>query len=159
MARGDKIRLAGRRAYQPNKEQDTFSYYRNKLVLHCHDNYTILVCLLTKTTAIKFSSGPYQNSRKEPDAMLRPGNQAHPSIVVESGWTESYNLLESDMRLWLLGSPDVKVVLILNWTKPSQGRVKGTVEAFSRDVNGQPYKRQHAVCTFHPISCCILIHT
>ena len=51
------------------------------------------------------------------------------------------------MRLWLLGSPDVKVVLILSWTKLSQGRVKGTVEAFSEDVNGQPYKRQHAVRT------------
>ena len=80
--------------------------------------------------------------------MLRPDNQAHPSIVFESGWSESYNRLELDMRLWLLGSTDVKVVLILNWTKLSQGKVKGIIEAFSRDHNGQPYKRQHAVRVF-----------
>lgn len=34
------------------------------------------------------------------------------------------------MRLCLLGSPDVKVVLILNWTKLPYGRVKGTVGLF-----------------------------
>ena len=90
--------------------------------------------------------------------MLRPDNQAHPSIVVESRWTESYNRLESDMCLWILGSPVVKVVLILKWTKLSQGRVKGTVEAFAKDFNGQPYKRQQAVCAFHSMSCCISIH-
>lgn len=80
--------------------------------------------------------------------MLRPDNQAHPSIVFESCWSESYNRLQSDMRLWLLGSSDVKVVLILSWTRLSQERVKGTIEVFSRDGNGQPYKRQHAVRTF-----------
>ena len=43
------------------------------------------------------------------------------------------------MCLWILGSPVVKVVLILKWTKLSQGRVKGTVEAFAKDFDGQPY--------------------
>lgn len=157
MARGDKIRLTGRRAYQSSRGQDAFPYYRNKLVLQYHDYYAILVCLLTDNNSYKVLQRPVPKLQKGTRCHASP---RQPNASFYCHWerlARKYNWLGSDMRLCLLGSPDVKVVLILNWTKLPYGRVKGTVGAFSRDIYGQPYRRQHAVCTFYPISCCIFI--
>jgi hypothetical protein len=90
--------------------------------------------------------GAYENSRKEPDLMIRPDNQLHPSLVVETGWSESHPQLERDMRLWLMGTEDVQVVLILKWRRSSD-KVKGSLEAWKRDPYGMPIKTQTAVCT------------
>lgn len=68
-----------------------------------------------------------------------------PSVVIESGWSETYPRLLSDMQLWLNGSVDVNVVLVLKWSKLSNSRVSGFIEAWVRDTNG-PLKQQAAVC-------------
>jgi len=94
-------------------------------------------------TSIRDFTGPYQNSRKDPDLLLRPDNQKMPSVVIESGWSETYPRLLSDMQLWLNGSVDVNVVLVLKWSKLSNSRVSGFIEAWVRDTNG-PLKQQAA---------------
>lgn len=50
------------------------------------------------------------------------------------------------MRLWLMGTNDVQVVLLIKWGKAS-GKVKGFLEAWKRDHYGMPIKTQAAVCT------------
>ena len=77
--------------------------------------------------------------------MIRPKNQDHPSIVVEAGWPESYPHLERDMRLWLEGTRQVNVVLVIKWSR-SSSKVRGIVEAWSRGANGAPTKRVVSVC-------------
>lgn len=105
----------------------------------------ILCVSYSSIIGIKRFTGTYQNSRKEPDLLLRPDNQEMPSIVVESGWSESYPRLISDMELWLNGSVDVNVVLVLKWSKLSNLRVSGFIEVWIRGKNG-PIKKQAAVC-------------
>lgn len=94
--------------------------------------------------AVKDFLGAYEESRKEPDMMIRPGDQLHPSIVVEVGWSESYPHLERDMRLWIDGTREVNVVLIIKWSRSRM--VRGVVEAWVRGANGAPVKRQTSVC-------------
>ena len=94
--------------------------------------------------AVRDFLGAYQLSRKEPDIMIRPGDQLHPSIVVEAGWSESYPHLERDMRLWIDGTREVNVVLIIKWPR-SSSKVRGSVEAWARGANGAPAKRQSSV--------------
>lgn len=79
--------------------------------------------------------------------MLRPDNQLHPSLAVESGWSESSPQLERDMRLWIMGTDDVQVVLVMKWRR-SSGKVKGVIETWKRDHYGNPTKTQTAVFTF-----------
>lgn len=95
--------------------------------------------------AVRDFLGAYQLSRKEPDFMIRPGDQLHPSIVVEAGWSGSYPHLERDMRLWIDGTREVNVVLVIEWSR-SSGNVRGSVEAWVRGANGAPAKRQSLVC-------------
>ena len=95
--------------------------------------------------AVRDFLGAYEESRKEPDFMIRPGDQRHPSTVVEVGWSESYPHLERDMRLWIDGTRTVNVVLIIKWSM-SSSKVRGSVEAWVRGANGAPTKRQSSVC-------------
>lgn len=95
--------------------------------------------------AVRDFLGAYEESRKEPDLMIRPGNQLHPSTVVEVGCSESYPHLERDMRLWFDGTRAVNVVLVIEWSRPSS-KVRGSVEAWVRGANGTPMKRQSSVC-------------
>lgn len=90
--------------------------------------------------------GAYEQSRKEPDMMIRPNDQLHPSTVVEVGWSESSDLyLEQDMRLWFEGTQEVSVVLIIKWTQ-SSSEVRGSIEVWARSADGEPTKRQSLVC-------------
>lgn len=95
--------------------------------------------------AVRDFLGTYEESRKEPDLMIRPGDQLHPSTVVEVGWSESYPHLERDMRLWIDGTRAVNVVLVIKWSRLSS-KVRGSVEAWVRGANGAPMKRQSSVC-------------
>lgn len=95
--------------------------------------------------AVRDFLGAYEESRKEPDLMIRPGDQLHPSTVVEVGWSESYPHLERDMRLWIDGTREVNVVLVIKWSR-SSSKVRGSVEVWVRGANGAPAKRQSSVC-------------
>jgi hypothetical protein len=77
--------------------------------------------------------------------MIRPGDQLHPSTVVEVGWSESYPHLDRDMRLWIDGTREVNVVLVIKWSGFAS-RVRGSVETWVRGANGAPRRRQTSVC-------------
>ncbi|KAL2863982.1 major facilitator superfamily domain-containing protein [Aspergillus lucknowensis] len=81
-------------------------------------------------------SGMYSGSSKEPDHYIRVDSNLSPRVVVESGWSESFPRLHQDKDLWMLGDPSVLIVILLRWTKISNGRVKGCVEAWRRDTVG-----------------------
>jgi hypothetical protein len=57
-----------------------------------------MLCVYSSIIGIRNFTGTYQNSRKR-DLLPQPNNQEMPSIVVESGWSERYPQLLSDMRL------------------------------------------------------------
>ncbi|GFF71996.1 hypothetical protein IFM47457_03025 [Aspergillus lentulus] len=89
-----------------------------------------------------FKSGPYSGSWKEPDFFFRPNNLILPTTAVESGWSESKELLRNGMDLSLVGgNGSINVVIIVQWTR-LQERVSGTVELFVRDKNGMPTLQQ-----------------
>lgn len=53
----------------------------------------------------------------------------NPSLVVETGWSESRPELYQDRDVWLIGgAATTKILLILKWTKVTQNRVKGDLE-------------------------------
>jgi hypothetical protein len=60
-----------------------------------------------------------------------------PTIIVESGWTESLPQLHRDMSLWLKGGAGtVRMVLLFKWTELTNKRVKGIVEVHTLDAAG-----------------------
>lgn len=66
--------------------------------------------------AIRSFLPSYASSRKEPNLKYRPGNQRFPSIVMETGWSESIPRIRDDINVWLLGGKEfVKAVLIVEW--------------------------------------------
>ncbi|KKZ61878.1 hypothetical protein EMCG_03668 [[Emmonsia] crescens] len=82
---------------------------------------------------------PYTFSSKEPDLAIRPDGVALPTVVVESGWSESLSRLREDMQLWLEGgTPLVQLVLLIKWSRLSGNRVKGSLEVYGRNSAGIP---------------------
>ena len=80
--------------------------------------------------------GAYSASRKEPDLCIKPVGAALPTVVFESGWSESRRQLHKDRDLWLHGGQgSVKAVIILKWTKRGK-KVRGDVEVFDLGPNG-----------------------
>lgn len=60
-----------------------------------------------------------------------------PTVVVESGWSESRPRLHNDMNLWLKGTAGaVQMVLLIKWSKLGGDRVKGYVEVYNLDPAG-----------------------
>ncbi|KAG5295599.1 hypothetical protein I7I50_08399 [Histoplasma capsulatum G186AR] len=95
-----------------------------------------LIKLRVGTTFERFSS-PYLSSAKQPDSCFLPDMLPFPTIVVESGWTESCARLNNDKDLWLIGGrPHVQLVFLIKWAKLSGGRVKGDIEIHGRDQSG-----------------------
>lgn len=94
--------------------------------------------------AINFFGPPYTFSRKEPDLQIRPANERLPSLVVESGWTESLPRTRDDVRLWLVGgNASVKVTIILMWHRiGNSNAVGGNAELYMLDANGIPALKQ-----------------
>lgn len=96
--------------------------------------------------AIKWIGGPYAGSRKEPDLGVQIDNLTYPTLVMETGWSESLTRLRADMNLWLVGSSDTNVVIILKWRRVANTvQVKGDLEVYRRDRNGIPFLQQSEV--------------
>ncbi|KKZ63189.1 hypothetical protein EMCG_02394 [[Emmonsia] crescens] len=88
-------------------------------------------------TTIRGFQGQYAGSIKQPDMGIVPEGEYFPTVVIESGWTESFARLHCDMRIWLVGSVGkVKLVLLLKWTKTAENIVGGVVEAWDLDSAG-----------------------
>ncbi|KMQ44419.1 hypothetical protein HL42_4923 [Trichophyton rubrum] len=94
------------------------------------------VSFLVGTTFRGFQ-GRYANSSKEPDTCLLPSSQHFPSIVIETGWAESWPKLSRDKDLWLQGGcPEVLLVFLIKWSNITSDRVKGIIEVHQRDSGG-----------------------
>ncbi|PGH27937.1 hypothetical protein AJ80_00191 [Polytolypa hystricis UAMH7299] len=94
---------------------------------------------LRRSTGSSFREfqGPYAASEKQPDMSIVPDGQHLPSVVVESGWSESFAKLHRNMRLWLVGGAgEVKLALLLKWTKTPGNHAKGVVESWDLDPAG-----------------------
>ncbi|QKX53153.1 uncharacterized protein TRUGW13939_00229 [Talaromyces rugulosus] len=91
-------------------------------------------------TTINFVGGPYSGAIKEPDLLIQPDNQHLPSVIIESGWSESVPRLRDDMNLWLVGGGGkVRAAIILSWQRLSNtNQVRGNLELYTLDRNGMP---------------------
>ncbi|GAD96220.1 predicted protein [Paecilomyces variotii No. 5] len=79
--------------------------------------------------------GQYASSRKEPDAHIIPLSLDMPTVVVESGWSESRAQLHRDRDLWLIGGR-VNVVIVIKWVKNCSNEVAGDIGVFDVDSQG-----------------------
>ncbi|KAJ9191511.1 hypothetical protein DTO164E3_6896 [Paecilomyces variotii] len=120
-----------------------FRWYRTgQITAHEYEYLRVMV-----GTTIPFIHGPYARSRKEPDLLLRVDGRRLPSLVVESGWSESFPRLEEDMNLWLVGGQgQVKATIILNWRRVrNTDTVRGNVLLYTLDRNNMPRLQQDIV--------------
>lgn len=93
--------------------------------------------------------GQYTSSRKEPDAHIIPLTLDMPTVVVESGWSESRAQLHRDRDLWLIGGRGVvNVVIVIKWVRNSSNQVKGDIELFDLDPQGAVRSLQQEVTIF-----------
>ncbi|KAJ9328729.1 hypothetical protein DTO027B5_1354 [Paecilomyces variotii] len=99
---------------------------------------------LNVATTFTGFSGAYAGSSKEPDLYLQPDTRGLlPRVIVESGWSESWPHLQSDRTLWFSGGVDVRYVILLKWTKTSNGSVTGMIEVFHRNPAGAAILLHH----------------
>ncbi|GAM40973.1 hypothetical protein TCE0_041r13735 [Talaromyces pinophilus] len=97
-------------------------------------------------TTTEWIGGPYAGSRKEPDLGVQVDNLSYPTFVIETGWSESLARLRDDMNLWLVGSSETNIVIILKWRRVANTiQVKGDLEVYRRDRNGIPSLQQSEV--------------
>ncbi|KAJ5885025.1 hypothetical protein N7495_009535 [Penicillium taxi] len=98
-------------------------------------------------TTLKFESGPYQNSRKEPDLFVIPklATDNLLTIVFEVGWLESFKDLKEDIDLLLKGGEgSTNAVVVVKWTKHRfTKRIRGFADVYVRNIYGDPALRQH----------------
>ncbi|KAK2795256.1 hypothetical protein FQN52_006186 [Onygenales sp. PD_12] len=95
--------------------------------------------LLDRSTGTTFRGfqDPYAASENQPDMSIVHHGHYFPSVVIESGWSESFDRLHRDMRLWLVGGAgQVCLVLLFKWTKMPGNYVKGVVESWDSDPTG-----------------------
>lgn len=108
--------------------------------------------------AFKTFSDPYEASRKEPDQCILPAGNILPSVVVESGWSESRSQMRRDLDLWLHGGEHVvNLVIILKWTKSVSRHVRGDVEVFDLDPETNKVRRLQTEVS-HPTSISVFSH-
>ncbi|PWY67038.1 hypothetical protein BO83DRAFT_319384 [Aspergillus eucalypticola CBS 122712] len=89
--------------------------------------------------------GAYTSSSKEPDLYLSARTDRMPSVVIESGWSESFPRLRIDKDLWLAGTVEVEYVILLKWSKVRNNKVKGTIEVWGRGNTGSLLNRELVV--------------
>lgn len=90
--------------------------------------------------------GSYTSSQKEPDLCIKPVGMAPPTIVIESGWSESREQLYEDRDLWLKGGRgSVQIVIIVKWTENAAKQVAGDIELFDLDTDGNSQLLQRRV--------------
>lgn len=63
-----------------------------------------------------------------------------PTLVFESGFSESHPRLDDDVPLWITGgAPTVQLVFLLKWNKmASLARIEGVINIYGKDENGYP---------------------
>lgn len=88
-------------------------------------------------TGFENFQAPYTASRKEPDQCILPAGKSLPTVVIESGWSETKPQLYRDRDLWLKGGVgNIQVVIILKWSADSERKVKGDIEVYDLDTLG-----------------------
>ncbi|KAJ5804299.1 uncharacterized protein N7518_000602 [Penicillium psychrosexuale] len=98
----------------------------------------------------RFPSGPYINSRMEPDFFFILHGCTFPTVAVECGWSETMQRLHDDLNLLLVGGAgSVKVVIIVQWSKLTGNRVSGVAELYMCNRYGIPICRQREVIFPH----------
>lgn len=77
-----------------------------------------------------------------------------PTLVIESGWSESRHELHQDRDLWLIGgAATTELVMILKWSKSTGRKVEGDVEVWNLDSAGIPRLLQQEVKESTPDLC------
>jgi len=103
------------------------------------------VLTLEEYTTMKVSSGtrfsgflpPYQKSKKEPDLSITLTGMMFPTVVFETGYSQSRASLTKVRDLWLRGARgSVQVAIIMKWIKSRSGVVKGDLEVFGLNAQG-----------------------
>lgn len=80
---------------------------------------------------------PYTASHKEPDQCILPPGKSLPTVVIESGWSETKQQLYRDRDLWLKGGVrNIQVVIILKWGADPERKVRGDIEVYDLDTLG-----------------------
>ncbi|KAG0131910.1 hypothetical protein HOY82DRAFT_607065 [Tuber indicum] len=97
------------------------------------------ISMLTYPTFGNFL-GDFQNHQKGPDCALIPLRQdiQYPTIVLETGYSESSVGLENDAWLWHLGTGGaVRVVLLLKiYRRTQEGIVRATLSVWQIRADG-----------------------
>lgn len=94
---------------------------------------------LTVYVAIKNFHMPYTNSIIEPDTALRVIGERFPSLVIETGWAESYVRLKQDIDLWIVGTGGVtKIAIWVKFSVRAASRLSGYIEV-ARPMLGGGY--------------------
>ncbi|KAF3402579.1 hypothetical protein DPV78_004754 [Talaromyces pinophilus] len=73
---------------------------------------------------------------------MRVGNQPLPTLVIESGWSESIDRLREEARLWLAGDNATAVIVVCWGSVANTDQVEGEVELYVLNGNGSPVLRQ-----------------
>lgn len=74
-----------------------------------------------------------------------------PTLVIESGWSESRPELHQDRDVWLMGgAATTEIVMILKWSKSTGRKVEGDVEVWDLDSAGIPRLLQQEVTESTP---------
>ncbi|OJD16585.1 hypothetical protein AJ78_03276 [Emergomyces pasteurianus Ep9510] len=101
---------------------------------------------LSSGTTFRSFQAPYTSSLKQPDSFFQVQGQYLPTIVAESGWSETTAKLHRDMRLWLIGGANqVQLVLLPKWTKHANRRVSGVIQLWALNQMGNEALLQTAV--------------
>lgn len=101
---------------------------------------------LLRSVALEITEGPYRGTRKEPDALFHVPHQTHPTLVVDVGWSESYEDLLDGMNRLLIGSDGkINVAFIVKFTRHLELPVSGIVKLYRLDPQGYPRLEQNEV--------------
>lgn len=74
-----------------------------------------------------------------------------PTVVIESGWSESREQLYEDRDLWLKGGREsVQMVIIVKWTQNAAKQVEGDIELVDLDTDGNARLLQKRVSSQNP---------
>ncbi|GAM37464.1 hypothetical protein TCE0_024r07405 [Talaromyces pinophilus] len=73
---------------------------------------------------------------------MRVGSQPLPTLVIESGWSESIDRLREEARLWLAGDNATAVIVVCWRSVANTDQVEGEVELYVLNGNGSPVLRQ-----------------
>lgn len=87
---------------------------------------------------IKTFVGRYTGSLKAPDYCFWPRGLSYPSIVLETGYSESWNMLLEDQEIWSEGTGyEVSIVILVKIARPNTaGAVTAKCSVTMFDQNG-----------------------